>query len=70
MNLCANLITEFLESFGIKLCSIAYSDSLRHAEATNNVLLEEFLDYDRSYCGQRLHLNPLGKIFYRHHNIF
>jgi hypothetical protein len=61
MNLRANLITEFLESFGIKLCSVIHSYSLQHTEATNNVLPEKFLDCDRSYRGQRLRLNPLGK---------
>jgi hypothetical protein len=70
MDLRTDLITEFLEGFGIKLCSIIHSYSLWYAEATNNVLPKEFLDYDRSYCGQRLRINPLGKIFYSHHNIF
>jgi hypothetical protein len=54
----------------IKLCSIVHSYSLRHAEATNNILLEEFLDCNRSYRSQRLCFNPLRKIFYSHHNIF
>jgi hypothetical protein len=61
MNLRANLIIEFLESFDIKLCSIVHSYSLRHAEATNNVLLEEFVDCYRSYYGQRIRFNPLRK---------
>jgi hypothetical protein len=69
MDLRADLITEFLESFGIELCSIVHSYSLWYAEATNNVLPKEFLDCDRSYCGQRLRFNPLGKIFYSHNNI-
>jgi hypothetical protein len=69
MNIGANLITEILESFGIKLCSIVHSYSLRHAEATNNILPEKFLDCDRSYCSQRLRFNPLRKIFHSHHNI-
>jgi hypothetical protein len=43
MNLRANLFTEFLEGFNIELCSVVYSNSLRHSEATNNVLPEEFL---------------------------
>jgi hypothetical protein len=27
------------------------------------------LDGSRSYCGQRLRLNPFGKIFHYHYNI-
>jgi hypothetical protein len=42
MDLRANLVTEIFERFGIKLCSIVHSYGLRHAEATNNILLEEF----------------------------
>jgi hypothetical protein len=42
MNLRANLVTEIFERFSIKLCSIVHSYSLRHAEATNNILPEEF----------------------------
>ena len=62
MNLRANLITKFLKSFSIKLCSIVHSYSLRHAEAINNVLLEEFLGSFRRYCGYCPCLDPLGKI--------
>jgi hypothetical protein len=51
------------------LCSIVHSFCLRHTEATNNILPEEFLDRDRSYCSQGLRLNPLRKIFYCHYNI-
>jgi hypothetical protein len=43
MDLCANLFTKFFESFGVKLRSIVHSDSLRHSEATNNVLPEKLL---------------------------
>jgi hypothetical protein len=44
MNLRTNLVTEILECFDIKLCSIVYGYCLRHAKTTNNILLEEFLD--------------------------
>jgi hypothetical protein len=70
MNLCANLVAEIFESFGVKLCSIVHSYSFWHAEATDDILPEEFLDYNRSYCSQRLCFNPLRKIFHRHHDIF
>jgi hypothetical protein len=69
MNLRANLIVEMLESLGLKLCSIVHSYSLRHAEVTNDILLEELLDCNRSYCSQRLRFNPLRKIFHSHHDI-
>jgi hypothetical protein len=42
MDLRANLITEFLKSFGIKLCSIVHSYSLWYAEAANNVFQKNF----------------------------
>jgi hypothetical protein len=51
MDLRANLFTKFSESFGIKLRSIIHSNSLRHSEATNNILPEKLLNSDRSYCG-------------------
>jgi hypothetical protein len=54
----------------IELSFVENSDSLRHAEATNDILPEEVLDRGRSYNSQGLCLNPLGKIFHCHHNIF
>ena len=63
MNLRADLITEFLESFGIKLCSVVHSYSLRYAEATNNVLPEEFLGSLRCYCRNSPCLDPFGEVF-------
>jgi hypothetical protein len=42
MDLRTNVVTKLFECFGIKLCSIVHSYSLRHAEATNNIMLEEF----------------------------
>jgi hypothetical protein len=41
MDLRANLFTELFESFGIELCSVVHSNSLRHSEATNNILPEK-----------------------------
>jgi hypothetical protein len=64
------LATKSFESLGIELSSIINSDSLRHTEATNDVLSEELLYYGRSYCCQRLRFNPFGKVFHCHHNIF
>jgi hypothetical protein len=61
MNLRANLVTEIFERFGIKLCSIVHSYGLWHAEVTNNILPEDFLDCGRSYCSQRLCFNLLRK---------
>jgi hypothetical protein len=61
MNLRTNSVTKIFECFGIKLCTIVHGYCLRYTEATNNILPEEFLYRNRSYCSQRLRLNPLRK---------
>jgi hypothetical protein len=41
---CSNLIIESFDRFEVKLGSIIGCDSLRHTEATNDSLSENFLD--------------------------
>jgi hypothetical protein len=42
MNLCTNSVTKIFEYLSNKLCSIVHNYCLRHTEATNNILPEEF----------------------------
>jgi hypothetical protein len=56
------LMTKVLEHVIVKLLSIVDCDFSWHTKATNVVLLEKLLDCHRAYVGDRLCLNPLGKI--------
>jgi hypothetical protein len=49
-----------------KILSIVGCDLLWNSIATDDVLPEEFLNGHRGYVGDRLHLNPLGEVFYCH----
>jgi hypothetical protein len=61
-------MTEILEHGTIKILDIINSDLLWHSIATDDVLLEEFLDGGRGYVGNRLRFNPFGELFHCNHD--
>jgi hypothetical protein len=60
-------VIDILEHATIKILSIVDCDLLWNSIATDDVLLEEFLDGHDCYVGDGLHLDPLGEVFYFHY---
>jgi hypothetical protein len=60
-------VTEILEHATVKVLGVVDCDLLRKSIAANNVLPEKFMYGCRGHIGDRIHLDPLGEIFYRYY---
>jgi hypothetical protein len=62
-----DLMIEMLEHATVKIFGIVDCDLLWDSIATDDVLLEEFLNGCGGYVGDELRLNPLSEVFYYHY---
>jgi hypothetical protein len=57
-------MAKILEHSTIKILGVVNHDLLWNSIATNDVLLEEFLNGGGGYVGNRLRFNPLGEVLH------
>jgi hypothetical protein len=58
-----NLAVEIFEDATIKILGVVNCGQLWNSVATDNILLEEFLDGGGGYIGDGLHFDPLDEVF-------
>jgi hypothetical protein len=63
-NVNTDLVTEILEHGTIEILGIIDGDLLRNSTATDNILLEKYLDGGGGYIGYRCRFNPCGEVLH------